>query len=121
MHEDSRARTDRFTGRAAMPPALQELMPRIDEQGVPATALLGSFRPGDGTDPRRVFALVDRCLSSWIEHLAELDLGEVDLLDKSWLRVRMQRQQLLDRLVCLRSHLRADERLHGTPQRLCND
>lgn len=95
----------------AMPPALRDLVPQIDEYGFPATALLGSFLPDasaeDAADQQqRMLALVDQCLSSWIEQMTRVERLEATHIDDAWLRIRLERQQTLDRLHRLRRHLR---------------
>lgn len=98
----------------AMPPALRDLVPQIDEYGFPATALLGSFLPDalaeDAAEQQqRMFALVDQCLSSWIEQMSRVERLDTVQVDDVWLRIRLERQQTLERLYRLRRHLREVE------------
>jgi hypothetical protein len=100
----------------AMPQALRNLIPKIDAYGFPASELLCSFLPDGepsdgGAQARRMFALVDRCLSSWIDQMTLVESVEGGNPDDPWSNLSQERKQALARLQRLRCHMRQEARM----------
>jgi hypothetical protein len=97
------------------PRALRDLVRKIDAYGFPAYELLCSFLPDSepldgGEQARRMFALVDRCLSSWIDQMTLVESTEGGNPDDPWSSLSQERKQALANLQRLRSHLRKNVR-----------